>query len=338
MKRCPQCNRSYTDDALSFCLDDGTPLISASAPTSFDPSATVQYPQSRETSPQPTIAYTPGQPQQPPLPPPSQPPWSPMPPPVAQKRSVWPWLLGIGAVLVFVGIGIVILVFAIARVTNENSNTGNTNNANSRVATKNTNKNTNENTNENTNTRSTLTSFNDDFSKESWGTGPTQYGNIWYQDEEYHMHATKGGYVVMYAPDRKEYYDENATVRVGLRSIDGNSPNAGYGLAIHGEKKDGKLEDYSFLIYSGDDPKYKIVEHKGGTETKLVDWSPASAVRTGTNPNQIEVRINDRKIEFYINGQYITTITDSEGYLRGRVGFYTSDAGEVAFDDLEISK
>ena len=159
-----------------------------------------------------------------------------MPPPVAQKRSVWPWLLGIGAVLVFIGIGIVILVFAIARVTNENSNTGNTNNANSKVATKNTNKNTNESTNENTNTRSTLTSFTDDFSKESWGTGPTQYGNIWYQDEEYHMHATKGGYVVMYAPDRKEYYDENATVRVGLRSIDGNSPNAGYGLAIHGEE------------------------------------------------------------------------------------------------------
>ncbi len=92
------------------------------------------------------------------------------------------------------------------------------------------------------------------------------------------------------------------------------------------------------MIYSGDDPKYKIVVHKGGTETKLVDWNPASAVRTGTNPNQLEVRISDRKIELYINGQYITTITDSEGYLRGRVGFYTSDAGEVAFDDLEISK
>ena len=261
-----------------------------------------------------------------------------MPPPAAQKRSVWPWLLGIGAVLVFMGIGLVILVLAIARVTNENSNNGNTNNANSKVATKNTNKNTNENTNENTNTRSTLTSFTDDFSKESWGTGPTQYGNIWYQDEEYHMHAIKGGYIVMYAPDRKEYYDENATVRVGLRSIDGNPPNAGYGLAVHGEKKTGQLEDFSFLIYSGEDPKYKIVEHKSGAETKLVDWTAASAIRTGTNPNQIEVRIKDRKIEFYINGQYITTITDSEGYLRGRVGFYTSDAGEVAFDDLEISK
>jgi hypothetical protein len=336
MKRCPQCNRTYTDDALSFCLDDGTPLLSASAPSSFDPSATVQYPQSRETSPQPTIAYTPGQQQAtPPSPPPA---WSPMPPPAPRKRSVWPWLLGIGAVLVFMGIGVVILIFAIARVANENKNSGNTNDSNSKVASRNANKNTNDNTNENTNTRSTPTSFNDDFSKESWATGPSQYGNIWYQDEEYHMHATKGGYIVMYAPDRKDYYDENATVRVGLRSVDGNPPSAGYGLAVHGEKKDGKLEDYGFLLYNGDDPKYKIVVHKAGAETKLVDWTSSDAIRTGTTPNQIEVRIRDRKMDFYINGQFITTVNDTEGYLRGRVGFYTSDVGEVAFDDLEITK
>ncbi len=340
MKRCPQCNRTYTDDALSFCLDDGSPLVSTSAPSSFDPSATVQYPQARETTPQPTIAYSPGQ-QQPAPPPPTPPAWSPMPPPAPQKRSVWPWLLGIAAVLVFMGIGVVILIFAIASITNQNSNNRNTNN--SRLANRNANQNTNtagtnENTNENANTRSTLASFTDDFSTQSWGTGPSQYGNIWYQDDEYHMHATKGGYIVMYAPDRKDYNDENATVRIGLRSVDGNSPNAGYGLVVHGEKKEGKLEDYAFLIYSGDDPKYKIVVHKAGAETKLADWTSSSAIRTGTSPNQIEVRIRDRKIDFYINGQFITSITDTEGYLRGRVGVYTSDAGEVAFDDLEISK
>jgi hypothetical protein len=152
------------------------------------------------------------------------------------------------------------------------------------------------------------------------------------------MHATKGGFIVMYAPDKKEYYDENATVRVGLRSIDGNPPDTGFGLVVHGEKKDGKLEDYSFLIYSGDNPKYKIVVHKAGAETKVVDWTPTSTIRTGTSPNQIEVRMRDRKMDFYINGQFVTSTTDAEGYLRGRVGLYTSDAGEVAFDDLEISK
>jgi len=31
MKRCPVCNRPFDDDTLSFCLDDGTPLIRDSA-------------------------------------------------------------------------------------------------------------------------------------------------------------------------------------------------------------------------------------------------------------------------------------------------------------------
>lgn len=259
-----------------------------------------------------------------------------MPPPTPQKRSALPWILGIGAVLVFMVIGVVILIFAIASMTNTNNN--NSNNSNSRVANRNANRNSNSETNDNANTRSTLSSYTDDFSKQTWGTGPSQYGNIFYQDEEYHMHATKGGFVVMYAPDKKEYYDENATVRVGLRSIDGNPPETGFGLVVHGEKKDGKLEDYAFLIYSGTNPKYKIVVHKAGAESKVVDWTPTSIIRTGTSPNQIEVRMRDRKMDFYINGQFATSITDSEGYLRGRVGLYTSDAGEVAFDDLEISK
>lgn len=256
-----------------------------------------------------------------------------MPPAAPQKRSIWPWLLGIGAVLVFMGIGVVILVFALASMTNSNGN--NSNNSNSRVANRNANTNSNV---DNSNTRSTLATFTDDFSAKTWGTGESQFGNLWYVDEEYHMHATKGGYIVMYAPDKKEYYDENATVRIGLRSIDGNPPVTGYGLVVHGEKKDGKLEDYAFLIYNGDNPKYKIVVHKAGVESRFVDWTPTSTIRTGTTPNQLEVRIRDLKMDFYINGQFVTSITDDQGYRRGRVGVYSSDTGEVAFDDLEISK
>ena len=337
MKRCPQCNRTYTDDALSFCLDDGSPLLATGGPSPSDPGATIQYPQGRDTSPQATIAFNPGTPPPPsqPLPPPQ---WTPMPPAQTQKRSMWPWLLGIGAVLVFVGIGVVILVFAVASITNDNNS--NSNNSN-KTANKNTNKNTNTNadeTNTNANSRSTLSTFTDDFSSKTWGTGDSQYGNIEYVDESYHMHATKGGFIVMYGPDKPEYKTENATVRVGLRSIDGDPPITGYGMVVHGEKKDGKLEDYGFLIYNGDNPKYKIVLHKAGAETKVVDWTPTSTIRTGTSPNQIEVRIRDLKMDFYINGQFVTSITDEANYRRGRVGLYTSDTGEVAFDDLEISK
>src|SRR6185503_14398071 len=160
MKRCPQCNRTYTDDALSFCLDDGSPLVSASAPSSFDPSATVQFPQARETTPQPTIAYGPGQ-----MPPSQTPPpqWSPMPPMTPPKRSVWPWILGIGAVLVFMGIGVLILVIALASMSGNNNNNANTNANTNTNANANARANRNANANTNANTRSTLSSSTDDF-------------------------------------------------------------------------------------------------------------------------------------------------------------------------------
>jgi hypothetical protein len=345
MKQCPQCNRTYTDDALSFCLDDGSPLATVSAPPAGDSGATVQYPAARDTSPQPTIAYRPGQ-----APPPSQPPtpmgWTPtaMPPP--QKRSVWPWLLGIGAVVVFIGIGLVILIFAIASITrnsNNNNRAGanNSNNSNWRSANRNSNSNSNSSltsTNTNSNSGSSSSSFSDDFSAKSWGTGSSQYGDTWYQNDEYHMHAVKDGYIVMYAPDRGDYKLESGTVRVTLRSVEGTSPNAGYGLTVYGERKEGKLEDYGFLIYTGDSPQYKIVEHKGGVEAKLVDWTRTNAIRSGSSTNQIEIRVRDHKFDFYVNGQFITSITDSEGYKRGLVGFYTSGTPEVAFDDLQITR
>lgn len=42
MKRCPQCSRDYADDTLSFCLDDGTPLLDG--PASSDGTRTAILP------------------------------------------------------------------------------------------------------------------------------------------------------------------------------------------------------------------------------------------------------------------------------------------------------
>jgi hypothetical protein len=53
--RCPSCNQVYTDETLSFCPNDGTPLIK-DAPSSYDPQATMIA--------QPPPAYPPQQPQQ----------------------------------------------------------------------------------------------------------------------------------------------------------------------------------------------------------------------------------------------------------------------------------
>jgi|GEM_PF-1905054 len=49
MKECPQCNRTYADEAITFCLADGALL---SAP--YDPQATQRIPFPRSTNPPPT--------------------------------------------------------------------------------------------------------------------------------------------------------------------------------------------------------------------------------------------------------------------------------------------
>ena len=75
MKRCPFCNRTYTDPNLSFCVEDGTPL------STEEPAEPAPY--------RPPSAY--------------------VPPVTGKPRRVWPWVLGlvgafgIGAVVLLIG-------------------------------------------------------------------------------------------------------------------------------------------------------------------------------------------------------------------------------------------
>ena len=72
------------------------------------------------------------------------------------------------------------------------------------------------------------------------------------------MRAKEKSYLVMYAPSA-DYNTENATVSVTVRSVDGTPASTGFGLIIHGEKKNGQLEDYALLIFTGEEAKYEII-------------------------------------------------------------------------------
>lgn len=50
MKRCPTCDQTYTDDALSFCINDGTALV-GDRPSSYNPQATIMSPPPSVTQP-----------------------------------------------------------------------------------------------------------------------------------------------------------------------------------------------------------------------------------------------------------------------------------------------
>lgn len=350
MKSCPTCSRTYTDASLNFCLEDGTPLVSSAAP-GFDANATIRYTDPRDTKAPPPEPY------RPPAPPPSYKPTAPaashgssfgqqqpsqLAGPGAQvKKSsavrwVW-WILGGVVVVGVIVVGAAIMIIALASMGSNSNANSNRANANSRVTNRNANTNTANvsNVNSNANLSSSLT---DDFSEAKWGTGKYAFGDIWYADDQYHMRSKAKTYIVMYAPST-EYKTGNATVRVTARSVDGTSPASGYGLIVHGEKsKTGQLEDYALLIYTGDEPKYEIIKHKGGAQTEVVRWVTSKVIRTGTNPNQLEVRARGSELSFYINGQYVDRITDSENFKGGIAGLYTSDTAEVTFDDLEIKR
>ena len=232
------------------------------------------------------------------------------------------------------------MIIALASL-NSNTNTTNTN-----TNTRNENRNANVTVNANANVSNVNANANagppgslvDDFSQQKWGTGLSQYGRIWYSDGEYHMSSREKTFVVMYAPS-DDYNTENATVKITARSVDGQAPSAGFGLMVHcAQSKAKQLEDYALLIYPSDQPEYEIIKHKDGVQSSMVTKTKSNALRSGSAPNLLEVRIRGTELSFYANGQFLTKINDTENYKHGRAGLYTSDVHEVAFDDLSINR
>ena len=151
MKRCPTCKKTFTEEHLSFCVDDGTPLVTVDPP---DDEATVVR-SAEEISSEPS-GVSGGRASDP-----YQPPSSYIPPGSygEPKRKAWPWVLGIFALLfvVLIGIGIAaaVLVPRMIRASNTNTNfnanverhnnlNGNLNSTNSNLAEANANNSTDE--------------------------------------------------------------------------------------------------------------------------------------------------------------------------------------------------
>jgi hypothetical protein len=98
MKRCPTCNRSYTDDTLRFCLEDGAPLvqpIEAKGPITALPAV-----------PPPTLVYGAA-------PSPGTPAWTPT-PSLQKKRKVWPWVVGALVLVFIIGVGFILVLVTLA--------------------------------------------------------------------------------------------------------------------------------------------------------------------------------------------------------------------------------
>ncbi|HEX8710201.1 MAG TPA: hypothetical protein VF723_18300 [Pyrinomonadaceae bacterium] len=142
MQRCPSCNQTYPDDAQSFCLNDGTPLVrDTSAP--YDPQATMlNVPPPQTNYPTPPQGYyqnpnpQPGANQTPP------PPW---PNPYGQQQQQYgappyaaaaptgknklPLILG-GVAVLLIGAGVLFFLLSGSKSETANNNSNNSNSSN----------------------------------------------------------------------------------------------------------------------------------------------------------------------------------------------------------------
>jgi Domain of unknown function (DUF4440) len=146
MKRCPTCNRTFTDQNLSFCIEDGTPLTTVSSPTD----ETVVSPSDNNAQADTSPSYTPRDWTGPAY----QAPASHVPPGGAQKRRIWPWVLGIIAAL-FIGLAALGIIAAIVLPSilraNRNTVTPRNENLNINSESRNTNSDANANSDANSN-------------------------------------------------------------------------------------------------------------------------------------------------------------------------------------------
>ena len=131
MQRCPTCNKTFTNQQLSFCTDDGTPLVSVAVPEdATEDEVTRVRPSTRDSE---TDDSRPAGASESHSVPPYQPPGSYNPRDYSgqSKRRTWPWLVGILGLVFLVFAGLVIagafLIPKMMRAANTNSHNLNAN-------------------------------------------------------------------------------------------------------------------------------------------------------------------------------------------------------------------
>jgi hypothetical protein len=319
MKICLRCQKTYADDNLNFCLEDGSVLSQYGA---AEPPPTVMMSEPRVTEPQQPTPSQPG----------GQPAWSPAPQPYSMqppKKSskAWVWvLLILGAVALLCGGGIfaTLIMWSQSQTTNVAVS-----NSRSTTATRGTNS---------TSSTTTETSGRDDVEAvdlSSWVQEFSIYGITQFTDDEFIMSSKNKGYYYVLV-GREDNKTDDADTRVTLRNVDNADSRLGYGLVFHSNPTP-LQQDYAFLIDTKR-KKYRVVRHAPQKEVDVVKWTSSDAIKEGSAENLLEARASTGKVELYINGTMVSSIKNTHGYAGGVAGLYSGDGAKIAFKDLEIRK
>lgn len=314
MKICPQCQKTYDDNTLNFCLDDGSVLNQASD-SNNDPPETVMMNPPQQTG-QNQAFGTQATNQN----------WDNSPryqSPQSSGSKSWMWVLGILVSLVVLCGGGFVGLIALGTLAGDDDDepvakSSPRPNQTPRIK------------DAPRDTRKLVGS--DNFSK--WKIKGNSNISSSYSNGELVMTSKVGYYYVVLS---KNFLTYNASVKLSVRNTTGESSSLGYGLVVHSDPKQVIVKDYAFLIRS-DNQQYRVVRHTNKRETNVVDWTRSSAINRGTQTNVLEVRAEGKEMKFYINGKFIRSVKDFSNYKIGVAGIYTSGNVPIGFSKFEYRK
>ena len=312
MKICPKCQKTYSDESLNFCLEDGTVLDRVNFESDAPLPETVLISQPRQTASNQVFdgQISPSN-------------WNPMPQAqTAPRKNSKNWLviggiLGVLALICGSGfLGFIALVAGLDEEFEQNTNYQ-TNIANVRRS--------------DTKPDASKNVTRVDFSK--WNQNNTKFGNTDYRSGELIMNSNDNNfYYVLVAPSNLK--TENVTTKVTVRNIESGDNSLGYGLIVHSNPVP-LQKDYGFLVNSAT-RSYRIVKHKPKKEENVVSWTKSAAVKSGSQENVLEVQDESGSMKFFINGDFITSVPNNDGFKGGVAGIYVGGKSPIGFSNLEI--
>ncbi len=112
-----------------------------------------------------------------------------------------------------------------------------------------------------------------------------------------------------------------------------------YGIML---RYNDSAREYYYFAISGDGNYTLVFDNLDAQEptTKLIHWTPSSAIKTGASTNHIKIVAVGNTFELYVNDQLLDTIHD-ERISSGTVGFVvaTSEEGgaHIKFDNIMVT-
>lgn len=182
--------------------------------------------------------------------------------------------------------------------------------------------------------RALRTVFDDRFvnSQGSWPNNPES--SAWFAEGAYRLLARQAGqFVAIGAPLRERFRD--VVVTGAFRKVSG-PVGGGYGLIVRDQgpgARDGASQVGRFYVFEvGDKGEVGIWRRDGDKWIDILPWTPSGAVSQGNSANTLSVQALGPQLTFSVNGQVVSSQTDTN-LQEGSVGIFVGgDGNEVVIE------